>query len=248
MFEAAVKAISQMFSPPFRRVLWKSIGLALILIILLSVGLYHLFAWGAAAATAWGDANVGAVPDTAWTVLLWILSFLAGVGIITGGIFLMPAVTAFVGSFFVDEIADIVEQTYYPTEMPGVALPFFRALWQGLLTALMTILVYIVALPFVLFAGLGLVILFLASAYLLSREYFELAAMRFRPVAEAKAMRRAHRGQVFLAGLMIAAFVSIPILNLATPLFAMALMVHMHKKLSGRRMEIIDAKTPRLSP
>ena len=248
MLDAAIKALQQMFTPPFRRVLLKSIGLALILIVLLSIGLYHLFAWGAEIVTGWAQSNVGAVPQGAWTVLLWIFSILAGVGIITGGIFLMPAVSAFVGSFFVDEIADVVEQTHYRTEMPGVALPLFRALWQGLLTATLTIAVYIVALPFVLFAGLGLVILFFANAYLLSREYFELAAMRFRPPAEAKAMRRAHRGQIFFAGLLIAAFVSIPVVNLATPLFAMALMVHLHKRLSTRRMEIIDAKTPRLSP
>jgi CysZ protein len=243
MFDAVVKALTQMFTQPFRRVLLKSIGLALILIVLLSIGMYHGFAWLAAIVTTWAEANVGAVPHNAWTVLLWILSILAGVGIITGGIFLMPAVSAFVGSFFVDEIADQVEQTYYPAEMPGVALPFFRALLEGLKTALLTILVYVVALPFVLFAGLGLFILFFANAYLLSREYFELAAMRFRPPAEAKAMRRAHRGQVFFAGLFIAAFVSIPVVNLATPLFAMALMVHLHKKLSGRRVEITGNRT-----
>jgi uncharacterized protein involved in cysteine biosynthesis len=57
--------------------------------------------------------------------------------------------------------------------------------------------------------------------------------MRFRPSTEAKAMRRAHRGTVFAAGLPIALFVSIPIVNLATPLFGMALMVHLHKRLSG---------------
>jgi CysZ protein len=86
-------------------------------------------------------------------------------------------------------------------------------------------------------AGAGLVIMFLANAYLLSREYFLLAAMRFRSPAEAKAMRRAHRTSIFLAGLLIAIFVSIPIVNLATPLFAMAMMVHMHKRLSQRRVE-----------
>ena len=42
-------------------------------------------------------------------------------------------------------------------------------------------------------------------------------------------MRRAHRGHILLAGLLIAMFVSIPIVNLATPLFAMAMMVHVHK-------------------
>jgi uncharacterized protein involved in cysteine biosynthesis len=84
--------------------------------------------------------------------------------------------------------------------------------------------------------------MFLANAYLLSREYFLLAAMRFRPPAEAKAMRRAHRTSIFLAGLIIAMFVSIPIVNLATPLFAMAMMVHMHKRLSQRRVEYREAR------
>ena len=74
---------------------------------------------------------------------------------------------------------------------------------------------------------------FLATAYLLGREYFELAAMRFHPADEAKRIRRAHRGTLFVAGMFIAAFVSIPILNLATPLFGMAFMVHMHKRLAG---------------
>jgi len=36
---------------------------------------------------------------------------------------------------------------------------------------------------------------------------------------------------VYLGGLFIAAFVSIPIVNLATPMFAMAFMVHLHKRL-----------------
>jgi uncharacterized protein involved in cysteine biosynthesis len=37
-----------------------------------------------------------------------------------------------------------------------------------------------------------------------------------------------------MAGLLIAAFVSVPIVNLATPLFAVSLMVHVHKRLVGR--------------
>jgi CysZ protein len=247
MIDAVIKTLSQMFTPPFRRVLLKSIGLALIMIVLLGIGTYHGFTWLAGTGAAWGQSHVGVVPGGVWTALVWIFTFAAGVGIVTGAVFLMPAVTAFVGSFFVDEIADHVEGAYYPSDMPGVALPFLRAFMEGLKTALLAILIYVLALPFVLFAGFGLLILFLANAYLLSREYFELAAMRFRPPAEAKALRRAHRGQVFTAGLFIAAFVSIPILNLATPLFAMALMVHLHKRVSGRQIEIMEAKGPRLS-
>jgi CysZ protein len=63
---------------------------------------------------------------------------------------------------------------------------------------------------------------------LLGREYFELAAMRHHPLDKAKQLRRSHQNTVFLAGSLIAAFVLIPIVNLATPLFGMALMVHVH--------------------
>jgi CysZ protein len=65
--------------------------------------------------------------------------------------------------------------------------------------------------------------------------------MRFRPPHEAKSMRKANAAYVFLAGMVIAAFVSIPIINLATPIFAMAFMVHLHKKLAGARIELVEA-------
>ena len=240
MFEAAIKALTQMFSPPFRRVLLKSIGLGLVLIVLMGIGLQRVFSWMATSGATWAEAGVGG--HTAWQILAWVLSIAATLGIITGVLFLMPAVTAFVGSFFVDEIADEVERTHYPMEPPGTALPLFRALIEGVKTALFAVVVYLVAVPFLFVAGLGLVIMFLANAHLLSREYFLLAAMRFRTPDEARAMRRAHRAQIFLAGLLIAIFVSIPVVNLATPLFAMAMMVHLHKRLSTRRIEVIAPK------
>jgi CysZ protein len=102
-------------------------------------------------------------------------------------------------------------------------------------TALLAVLVYIIAVPFLLFAGAGVIIFFLASAYLLGREYFELAAMRHQPVAQAKRLRQDHQNTVFLAGILIAAFVSIPIVNLATPLFAMALMVHVYHRITNAK-------------
>jgi uncharacterized protein involved in cysteine biosynthesis len=111
---------------------------------------------------------------------------------------------------------------------------------EGVKTALLTILVYLIALPFVFVAGAGFIAFFIATAWLLGREYFELAAMRFRSPTEAKAMRKENAALVFTAGLIIAAFVSIPIVNLATPLFGMAFMVHMHKRLGGPRPELIE--------
>jgi CysZ protein len=234
MFEAAAAALSQMLSPPFRAVLWKSIGLALLLMVAAGLGLHRLLVWLAGLAEGRAEDYFGVTLHLPLEVIAWIISFAAGLGVIAGSVFLMPAVTALVASFFVDDIALEVERSHYPADPPGLPLPLPRAVFEGGKTALLAILVYLLAVPFLLFAGFGVLIFFFATAFLLGREYFKLAAMRFRPVAEAKRLRKAHAGTVFLAGMVIAAFVSIPIVNLATPLFGMAFMVHMHKRVTGR--------------
>jgi CysZ protein len=240
MIDAAVNALAQMFTQPLRRVLLKAVGLALLLIVIIGIGLQRVLAALAANGASWAEQTSGMAPHAAWATLTWVLSIMAGLGIITGALFLMPAVTAFVGSFFVDEVADVVERAHYPAEPVGRALPLFRALIEGCKFASLALVVYLCALPFLLLAGLGVIILFLANSYLLGREYFELAAMRFRPPAEAKAMRKANATYIFLAGMVVAVFVSIPVLNLATPIFAMAFMVHIHKRMTGRRAELIE--------
>lgn len=240
MFVAATKALSQILSPPMRSILWKSIGLALVLITVLAIGMQRLFNWLATAGGTWAEGTVGSDYHTMINALSWILSIAAGLSVVAGAIFLMPAITSLVASIFVDDVADIVEREHYPAERAGVPLPFGLAITEGGKTALLTIAVYLVALPFLLFAGVGFIVFFIATAWLLGREYFELAAMRFRSPADAKAMRKQHATTIFTAGLFIAAFVSIPIVNLATPLFGMAFMVHMHKRLSGPRPELIE--------
>jgi len=202
MFDALVKAIAQMGTPPFRRILLKAVGLALLLIVLIGISLQRVFSWLATTGAGWAEVTTGVAPHAAWDV----------------------------------------EREHYPAEPFGRALPLGRATLEGSKTALLALLVYLVALPFLLFAGLGVFIFFFATAYLLGREYFELVAMRFMPPTDAKALRRLHRGTVFMAGLAMAAFVSIPIVNLATPLFATALAVHVYKRLAGPRIELIEPK------
>jgi uncharacterized protein involved in cysteine biosynthesis len=241
MLDAAIKAFGQMFSPPFRRVLLKAGGLALLLIVVAAIALNRILTWLVEAAQRWAEGSIGFTTDVPVSVLVWVLTVAAGLGIVVGSIFLMPAITGLLAGFFADDIAEEVERRHYPDEPPGKPLPLVSALWQGIKTALLAIGIYLIALPSLLLAGFGVVIFFLATAFLLGREYFELAAMRFRSPAEAKRLRKAHQGTVFLAGLFIAAFVSIPILNLATPLFGTAFMVHMHKRLAGRA-----ARTPKI--
>ncbi len=240
MLDTAVKALSQILSPPMRSILWRSIGLALVLIVVLAIGLQRLLSWFATSGEGWAEAMLGPGFQTPLNVLSWIVSIAAGLGVVFGAVLLMPAITSLVASVFVDEVADHVEREHYPAERPGAALPLGLAMTEGVKTALLTVLVYLIALPFVFIAGAGFLAFFIATAWLLGREYFELAAMRFRPPEEAKAMRKENAATIFTAGLIIAAFVSIPIVNLATPLFGMAFMVHMHKRLSGPRPELLE--------
>jgi CysZ protein len=232
MLEDAANALVQMFAPPLRAVLWKSIGLALALIVAAGIAFDRLIFWLLGHGSASIETALGPQAHGPASALAWLFSVLASFGIVIGSVFLMPAVTSFVASFFADEIADHVEREYYPAEPPGTALPLWLALWEGIKTALLAVVIYICAVPLILLAGFGAVIFFLATAYILGRIYFELAAMRFRPPVEAKAFRRQNATTVFIGGLFIAAFVSIPIVNLATTSFATAFMVHLHKRLS----------------
>jgi CysZ protein len=242
MLAAVFKALDQMFTPPFRAVLFKSVGLAVALLVVLVVVLFRLLGWLSGTGIGWLEGTLGSWAHDPLAVIGWVIAFALGIGLLAGAILLMPAVTAVVASLFADEIAEIVERTYYPADPPGRALPLIRAMIEGIMIALLAVAIYLAAVPFLLFAGIGVVLFFLATAWVQGLQYFELAAMRFHSVAEAKALRRVHHSTVFIAGLFIAAFVSIPILNLATPLFGTALMIHVYKRIAGPKREMIAAR------
>src|ERR1700746_1451279 len=114
MIDAPVKALSQILSPPMRSILWRSIGLALVLITVLALGLQRLLSWFADYGEVWAEAMLGPNFHATLNVLSWVVSIAAGLGVVLGGIFLMPAITSLVASLFVDDGADIVEREHDP--------------------------------------------------------------------------------------------------------------------------------------
>src|SRR5262249_55714134 len=135
MLDAAVKAIAQMFSPELRRILWRAIGLALVLIAVVSILLQRGLSWVATSGESWAEATLGGY-HSALNALAWIISIAAGFGILFGAVFLMPAITSLIASVFVDDVAEEVERVHYPAERVGTALPMSRALVEGAKTAL----------------------------------------------------------------------------------------------------------------
>lgn len=218
MFEAAIQAFGETFSPPLRKILLKSLGLAFLLLIVLGMVLQGAIT------------HLVALPypfDMA-------LAVFSALGLIAGAVYLVPPITSLVASLFFDEIAEQVERRNFPNDAPGRALPVTTSTLLSLRFFGLVLLVNICALLLLIIPGVNIGVFFIANAYLLSREFFELSAMRFRPIAEARALRKENALRVFLAGLVIACVVFVPILNLITPVFATAFMVRMHKKISAK--------------
>lgn len=221
MLSAARLALSEIFSPPFRSVLWKSLGLTVAILIAFWLGVEALLSW------------VIDIQSYPW--IETVIGIVAGVGLLIGLAFLVAPVTALVAGLFTDEIATVVERVHYPNDPPGHDPPIGEAFVDAVLFAGVVLVVNLLALALLLVPGINLIAFFVGNGYLLGREYFEAAARRFRSRAEARRFRRDNAGTVFLGGLVIALFLAVPLLNLLTPLFAMAFMTHVHKRLDGSR-------------
>jgi Uncharacterized protein involved in cysteine biosynthesis len=224
LFQAALAAWRQIISPAFRRILWLSIGLTVGLLMLVWAGLTRLFGYFLATHPL----------SSPYPVLDGYLVLVSGIGLFFVLLYLLPAITAVVAGYFIDDAADIVEKRDFPNDSPGQAAPFMRSLLYGLRFAGLSLLVNLVALALFFLPGINLIVFFLANAYLLGREYFELAAGRFLSPADAARMRTENRMTVLSAGAVMAGLLMIPVINLLTPLFGIALMVHVYKRLGAK--------------
>jgi len=167
------------------------------------------------------------------------IAFLTGFGLFIGAGFLIAPVMSVFAGLFLDEISEVVEERDYPHDEPGAPMPLGRSLVLSARFLLLVVGVNLVALFLLLVPGINLIIFFLANGYLLGREYFQFVAMRFYSEADASALRSRHSTTIMFAGLMIAGLLAVPILNLLTPLFATAFMVHVFKRLDGKHQATV---------
>lgn len=237
IFDAAMNALKRLLTPELRNVFWKTLGLTLLLLIGLWAAVrqvFFTFAW------PWMEQMLPGMPE--WAGWLGIVAaVVAGLGLALVLALMIAPVTALVAGLFLDEVAEVVEREDYPGEPSGQPLPVVRSVVVSLKFLGIVILGNIVALLMLFIPGVNLIAFFVINAYLLGREFFEFAAMRYRPEAEAKALRSHYGVTVFLAGLPIAGFMAIPIVNLLTPLFAATMMVHLHKAISRREARLSPA-------
>ncbi len=161
--------------------------------------------------------------------------------------FLMMPVAAVFSGLFLDDVAQAVEDRHYP-DLPGVARARLvdslieTTNFVGLLIVVngLCLLLYAIALP--LFPLIPL-IFWGANGLLLGHEYFTLVATRRLGRAGARALRRRYFLQVWLAGCLMAAALSIPLVNLIIPVLGVATFTHMVHRLAGRAALTASALT-----
>lgn len=233
ILEATRLAGASLLAPETRSAFWKTLGLTMLMLIAAWFGIEALFEHFALPPLE------SLFPDLpAWAGWFgFVLGVAAGIGLALGLALLIAPVTAIMAGLFLDDVAEVIEVRCYPDEPVGKALPFATALGYTIRFFGVVILGNLAALALLLVPGVNILAFFLVNGYLLGREFFEFAALRYRPEAEAKLLRSKYSTTVFIAGLVIAGFLAVPILNLLTPLFGASLMVHLHKLVSARDRE-----------
>lgn len=227
IFTAFFKALGQLGDRRFRRVVFLGILLALALLF----GVYALFlqlVWWLSPDSI--DLPVIGPISGMHTLLGWTsVFFMIGLSV-----FLMvPVASAFTG-IFLEDVADAVEDRHYPHLSPATPLTLGEGLRQSVNFLGVVIAVNAGALFLYPFLGPGIPILFWAvNGFLLGHEYFSLVALRRLPPGEVKAMRRRNRWTLWAAGTLMAAPLSVPILNLVIPVLGVATFTHLYQQLAG---------------
>lgn len=224
---AFLRALGQLGDRRFRRVVLLGVLLALALLVAVYAGFLQVLWW-----LTPDSVEVPFVgPVTGVETLLGWTSLLVMLGL---SIFLMVPVAAAFTGLFLEDVAQSVEDRHYPQLPPATALSWTEALRQSINFLGIIIAVNVVAIFAYPLAGPFVPVLFwVVNGFLLGREYFTLVALRRLPPAEVRAMRRRNGIRLWIAGTLMAAPLTIPVLSLLVPVLGVATFTHLFHRLTA---------------
>ncbi|WP_375690350.1 EI24 domain-containing protein [Pseudooceanicola sp. LIPI14-2-Ac024] len=228
IFGAFSLTLGQLDDPRFRRVLFIGIGLTFALLIAVTAAFLLLVGWWMGPET-----SLPLIGEVRW---LDDFAFWGSLLLMMGlSVFLMVPVASAMISFFLDDVAQAVEDKHYP-ELPPVGRQSVAEMITDTLSFLgVIVVVNLFALVlYIIFAPLALFIFWAVNGLLLGREYFTLAAMRRVGREEATRLRKRHMGTIWLAGVFMAMPLSVPLLNLVVPILGAAAFTHIFHALRDR--------------
>ena len=230
MIESLLKAIGQLPDPRFRRVLILSLAITFLLYVLF----YGAIGWGLTQLSLF---------DAAW--INWIINALGGVAVFLVSLLIFPSIAIVVMGVLLDDVVSAVEEKYYPG-LPGIRKQSVgETVWGSVRFAAIAVLINLIALPAYLalmIIGVGIVLFYVINSYLLSREYFEMVALRRLTQKETDALRRANRGYLWRFGFLLTFISTLPFINVIAPLVATAAMVHVFEKIRSRDQAGLSGK------
>ena len=230
MFSAISKTLGQMNDPAIRRVIGKTLGLAILGYVLFVVLVYLLIDW-LSGLSGWLEylARFGGVAFS--LVVAW---------------FTFPAVAAAVAGIFADDVIDAVEARHYPHLPAATPVPVLSAVLDGVKLAAIALIANLLTLPLLIppFTPLYFLVSWGVSGWLLGREYFEMVAFRRMDRTVAHELRRRHNRTFTIAGVMIAVCLTIPFVNLLAPVLGAAFMVHVAQNVLNHTRSPTQAVKP----
>lgn len=215
MIDALAKGVQQLGDKQTQKPLWISIAVALGVFAVLWTGSGALIKYTAIFELGWLETIADGLGWALVLVLTWVL---------------FPGVVSAVVALFLDQIAESVEARHYPALGPAQGQPVGEQVMTALRFLGIMVALNLLILPTMLMGPVYPVLFYCVNGYLLGREYFEMVAARRIDMAGTLRLRRAHGGRLFLTGVAIAFLLTIPVVNLLTPVIATSAMVHLFEK------------------
>ncbi len=212
MLQALSKGALQLNDRATRKILWLSVGVAILAFIVLWTGISFIlvhtsfFQWG------WLEAITDVFGGLATLVITW---------------FLFPGVVSATIGIFMDQIASCVEARHYPNLPKAEKPPFLDNIISSIKFLGVYAVINLCLMPLLFLGPLYLPIFYITNGYLISREYFEMAAHRHLSTMAARSIRKANKWQLLSLGIAVTFLLTIPVINLIIPVVAVSAIIHL---------------------
>jgi CysZ protein len=223
---AFLRAAAQLPDPRLRRILWLGLAGSAAVLALLYGAVWVVLVKTTFVGPPFIEGALDVLGGSLALYLTWIL--------------FPAAVTGIVG-FLSEAIALAVEARHYPFLPPAAGVPLRTAAGSTAKLVVLLVALNLLAAPLYLlllaippFTVISPFVFYGVNGYLLGREYFEVVALRRLTHVQAEILRRARSTRVFLAGVVIAALMTVPIVNFVAPIIGIAAMVHLFERWRDR--------------
>ncbi|MAI98743.1 MAG: hypothetical protein CMH67_04035 [Nisaea sp.] len=220
MITAFSRAVTQMFDPSLRNLVLVSVAASIVLLGCLVMAIWLALDSLALFDIGWLNSSIEWLGKLALVLFSWML---------------FPSTTQLVTGFLLDKVARRVEAVYYPDLGSPNAQPLTETLTAAVKFLLTAVALNVLALPlYITLTVFSPVIFYALNGYLLGREYFEMVASRRLDANGVVRLKKAHGLQIWITGAVLVFLMTVPIINLLTPVVATAAMLHIFEKLRAR--------------